>query len=209
MQQFKQSESTAARRRFYFHLVDASDGLTPETGEAGGQPQISKNGAGSNNTSATLVAIDTGTNGAYYVELTAAELDTLGVIMVRYKSANTAEFQDIAYVVAFDPYDAAGLGLSRIDAAISTRAPESGGNVEAIRERTDNLPDYPADQVTALSIKSQTDLIPADIVLQLDTNIPAIKANTDDIPDLPVDIDAELSSKHGAGSWQKGTEYEV
>src|SRR3972149_129187 len=119
MQQFKLSEATAARRQFYLHLVDATDGITPETGEAGGQPQISKNGAGFGNTSATLTAIG---NGAYYVVLTTNELDTLGAIMVRYKSANTAEFQDIAYVVAYDPYDAAGLGLSRIDAAISSRS---------------------------------------------------------------------------------------
>jgi hypothetical protein len=120
MQQFKQSESTATRRRFYLHLVDATDGYTPETGEAGGQPQISKNGASFNNTSATLVAIS---NGAYYVELTEAELDSLGTILVRYKSANTTEFQDVAYVIAYNPYDSTTLGLSTIsgiDANVDT-----------------------------------------------------------------------------------------
>lgn len=86
---FTQSESTAAARRFPVYLVDATDGLTAETGEAGGQPQISKNGGAFGNTSATLTAIG---NGSYYVELTTGELDTLGTIRVRYKSANTAEF---------------------------------------------------------------------------------------------------------------------
>lgn len=95
MTRFWQSESTAARRRFDVYLVDATDGLTPETGEAAGQPQISTNGGAWANTSATLTAIG---NGAYYVELTAAELANLGGIQIRYKSANTAEFNGIARV---------------------------------------------------------------------------------------------------------------
>lgn len=37
------------------------------------------------------------------------------------------------------------------------------------------------------SIKNQTDLIPADIILQLDTNLPAIKAKTDALPTDPAD----------------------
>lgn len=119
MQVFQQSEANTALRRFPLHLVDETDGLTPETGEAGGQPQISKNGAAFANTSATLVAIG---NGAYYVELTMAELNTTGFIIVRYKSANTAEFQAAAQVVAYAPGDSAGLGLSRLDAAISSRS---------------------------------------------------------------------------------------
>jgi hypothetical protein len=96
---YVQSEGTAARRRFPVYLVDATDGITPETGEAAGQPQISKAGAAWGNTTATLSAIG---NGAYYVELTAAELDTLGSFQVRYKSANTAEFNMDGEVVAID-----------------------------------------------------------------------------------------------------------
>lgn len=89
MQEFRQSEPNATFRHFYVFLVDATDGITPEVGEAGGQPQISTNGGGFGNTAAVLVAIG---NGAYYVVLTAAEVATLGWILVRYKSANTAEF---------------------------------------------------------------------------------------------------------------------
>jgi hypothetical protein len=117
MHLFELSEATAARRRFPVYLVDATDGLTPETGEAGGQPQIQKSGGAWANTSATLSAIG---NGAYYVELTQAELDTLGDGQIRYKSANTAEFNMPFQVVAFDPYDAAALGLTRIDVVLST-----------------------------------------------------------------------------------------
>jgi hypothetical protein len=198
MQQFKQNESTAVRRYFYLHLVDASDGLTPETGEAGGQPEISKNGGAFASTSATLTAIS---NGAYYVALTAGEVDTLGVIMVRYKSANTAEFQDIAYVVAYDPYDSAGLGLSRLDAAVSTRAPEAGGNVAAIKAKTDNLPADPASETSVAAV-------PADTDTQLSSTHGA-GSWEGSTPPTPAEIDAELTAKHGAGSWKKGAEFPV
>ena len=50
----QQSEATAAQRRVHFQLVDATDGITAETGEGSGQPQVSKNGAAFANTSATL-----------------------------------------------------------------------------------------------------------------------------------------------------------
>lgn len=115
---FVQSEGTAARRRAWVYLVDVSDGLTPETGEAGGQPQISKNGAAWGNTSATLTDVG---NGTYYVELTAAELDTLGKVFIRYKSANTAEFSTVGDVVAVNvhiaPGASGGLFIAGINAA--------------------------------------------------------------------------------------------
>lgn len=94
---FTRNEATAAVRRFPVYLVDATDGITPETGEVGGQPQISKAGGPWVNTSNLLVALG---NGAYYVELTAAELDTLGIIQVRYSSAETAEFNMDGEVLA-------------------------------------------------------------------------------------------------------------
>lgn len=96
---YVQSEGTAARRRVPLFLVDATDGITAETGEVGGQPQISKNGAAFTNTTATLTAVG---NGGYYVELSAAELDTVGTITIRYKSANTTERQVSARVVALN-----------------------------------------------------------------------------------------------------------
>lgn len=101
---YQVSAATAAQRRVPLFLVDATDGLTAETGEAGGQPQISKNGGAFANTSATLTAIG---NGAYYVELTAAELDTAGFATVRFKSANTAEAQVSFQVVNDDPFNVA------------------------------------------------------------------------------------------------------
>lgn len=119
---FKLSEATAARRRVPVHCCDATDGITAETGEASGQPQVSKNGGAWANTSATLVAIG---NGAYYVELTATELNTIGLVQVRYKSANTAEYQIDGFVFSYDPYDSVRLGLT----ALPNAAAEAAGGL--------------------------------------------------------------------------------
>lgn len=113
---FTQSEDTAAQRRFPVYLVQESDGITPATGEDGGQPQISKNGGAFANTSATLTEVS---DGFYYVELTASELDTLGMVTIRYKATDVAEFNLSGKVVAVDPFDGDGYGLSRLDKAIS------------------------------------------------------------------------------------------
>jgi hypothetical protein len=102
VQNLIKNDGTPARRRLYLLLVDDTDGKTPETGEAGGQPQISMNGGSFSNTVNTLVAIG---NGSYYVELTAAEENTDGRGIVRYKSANTREFQDVYFVQTTDIHD--------------------------------------------------------------------------------------------------------
>jgi hypothetical protein len=108
VQTFVAGSGTAEHRRFFIFLVDETDGKTPELGEAGGQPQISKNGGSFANTGGTLVSVG---NGCYYVELTAIELNTAGHIIVRYKSAETLEFQDVGLVQQLDLF---GTLLKRI-----------------------------------------------------------------------------------------------
>jgi hypothetical protein len=96
------NEATAANRRMYFQCVDIGDGMTPETAEAGGQPQISTNGAAWTDTGiGVLVAIG---NGRYYAVLTQAAVLTEGdVIEGRYKSANTAEAVGTTVQVLYRP----------------------------------------------------------------------------------------------------------
>lgn len=99
-------EATAARRRLFWQLV-GTDGITPATGEAGGQPQVSIDGgawAGSGSIG-TLTAVG---NGRYYADLATTSVATAGVrIESRYKSSNTAECPgDSVDVVSFDPYAA-------------------------------------------------------------------------------------------------------
>ena len=86
----KTNEATAARRRVYFQCVDVTDGITPETGEAGGQPQKSVDGAAFADAGiGTLTHIG---NGRYYADLTQAIVNAADIVIcTRYKSANTAE----------------------------------------------------------------------------------------------------------------------
>jgi len=132
----KAGETTAANKRVYFQCVDATDGLTPETGETGGQPQISTNGAAFTDTGiGVLVALG---NGRYYGELTDGAVDTAGrIIEARYKSANTAEaVGTTVQVVAFNPHAIAGLGLTNLDATISSRGTADPGDAMLITAGT-------------------------------------------------------------------------
>src|SRR6185503_19696140 len=99
------NEATAARRQVYFDLRDATDGITAETGEAGGQPQISTNGGAWTNTGiGTLTSIG---SGEYYAEVTqsATNITAGGRIKTRYKSANTAESRgDTLLIMGADPF---------------------------------------------------------------------------------------------------------
>lgn len=54
-------------------------------------------------------------------------------------SNNVAPLPIEIQLVGCDPNDAVGLGLSRLDAAVSTRAPEAGGNLAAVLADTDQL----------------------------------------------------------------------
>lgn len=120
----KLNESTAARKRIPLYLVDATDGYTPETGVTSPTIEVSKAGAAQASGTGTFTEIG---DGAYYYEFASGEIDTLGFVNVRVvKSGTTREFQALAWVVAYDPYDATTLGLSTIDdnldAAVSSRA---------------------------------------------------------------------------------------
>lgn len=118
--QIKVGETSSARRRVYFDLRDSADGITPETGEAGQQPQISTNGGAWTNTGIGVLA-HIG-SGRYYAELTTAALAAIGDrILIRYKSANTAETpsEDVE-VVDFDP--------ARLPEAVDTKLKSTHGD---------------------------------------------------------------------------------
>lgn len=88
----RKDESTAALRYIYFDLVDAADGITPEAGEAGGQPQISIDGAAYQDAGIDVLQAITAAAGAYYAEVTQATCNVnYGEIRGRFKSAATME----------------------------------------------------------------------------------------------------------------------
>jgi hypothetical protein len=134
----KINEATATKRRVYFQLVDATDGITPETGEAAGQPQISTNGAAFTNTGiGTLTHMG---NGRYYADVTqAATNGTEGDrIETRYKSANTAEgVGDTLFVVSHNQYD---IESTVWDALLTTSSHNNANSAgKRLRQKTDMI----------------------------------------------------------------------
>jgi hypothetical protein len=118
MYQIKLSESTAARRRIPVLLVDATDGYTPKTGQTSPTVTISKNG--------TTAATGTGTwteiaNGQYYYEFASGEVDTLGWIAVNVQKTACRQYNAIVQVMAYDYAAGTNLGLTNLDALISSR----------------------------------------------------------------------------------------
>lgn len=108
MLQYQQSEATAERRRWIIVLVDALDGVTGLTGQTG-KVFISKNGESAALSTNSIVEVDAGDMpGHYYLELTAAELDTLGFISITKKTASSLAFHDRALISYNDPYVMAG-----------------------------------------------------------------------------------------------------
>jgi hypothetical protein len=133
MQLMRQSEGTAARRSVRLFLVDSADGITPETGEAGGTVQIIQPGATTFVNASTLVHAG---SGHYYTQPAAGSFGTIGPIRLRYKSANTAEGYADLMVVPWNPYDAGSLGITQLDAAISSRSSHSTAQVWTAATRT-------------------------------------------------------------------------
>lgn len=184
----KQSEATAARRRVPLHLVSGTDGLTALTGQTGAG-RLSKGGGVSAATTNSLVEVDaTNMPGLYYLELTAAEVDTLGVLFVRYKSAGSAEYQIAVLVVALDPFDAAALGLSRLDAAVSTRSSHTAADVWAVATRA--LTDKAGFSLSAAGVQAVWDALTS--ALTTDGSVGKRIAGT---------LDANISSRPAASDY--------
>lgn len=152
MQLIQQSEATASLRRIFFQAVDATDGITAETGLTGAG-RLSKAGAATAATTNNITEVDaTNMPGRYYIELTATEVNTLGIVEFRFKTAACAEVVARGLVVAFDPFTATDLGITRLDAAVSSRSshgdPDPSGFIDvAISSRSSHNAAAAADAV--------------------------------------------------------------
>jgi hypothetical protein len=118
------SEASASLRRVPIWLV-GSDGTTPPSTQAGGQPQINwlPRGATTVNTSATLSLVSLNA-GEYYVELTASEVSCPGVAAIHYRSGAAIPNSTYFKCVKFDSNDSMRFGLFALPNAA---AAASGG----------------------------------------------------------------------------------
>jgi hypothetical protein len=159
MREVKQSTA----KNYMVFMTDMADHVTGKTGLTLAIT-ASKDGAAFASISPTVTERG---SGWYNLALTAAMTDTLGDLTIHITGTG-ADPTDLAIqVVAYDPNDAAALGLSRLDAVVSTRALETGGNVAAI--------------------KAKTDLIGASVALETGGNLAAVKTKTDNLPATPAD----------------------
>jgi len=201
MQLFQQSEATAAQRRLFFHAVDATDGITAETGLTG-TGRISKNGAATAATAASISEVDsTNMPGRYYIELTAAEIDTLGIIEFRYKAAACAEVIARAQVVPFDPYDSVRMGLTALpnaaaDAAGGLPISDAGGlDLDTKLANTNQITAARMAELDAANLPADIDAILADTAdMQPKLGLPAGASMSADIAAVAGYIDTDVAA---------------
>lgn len=135
--QCNKNEATAARRRVYFQLVDATDGMTPETGEGGGQPEVSRDGGVWTGVGGISALTHIG-SGRYYADVVqgATNYDN-AVLQSRYKSANTAEAVGSTLIV--------GMSINAIDGALTS------GNNATLNLKQLNVVNSAGDAIVATS----------------------------------------------------------
>jgi len=156
MRQVRQSTARAVM----ILMVDSTDHVTGKTGLT---LTITASKAGGAFASITPTVTERG-SGWYSLALTTSHTDTLGDLAVHVTgtAADPADF--LLSIVAYNPEDSAGLGLSRVDAAVSTRStltqaqivsdstPFLGASVASIKAKTDNLPASPAAVGSAMTL---------------------------------------------------------
>ena len=113
-----------------------SDGTTPPSTQAGGQPQINWLGRGTAtvNTTNTLSLVSVNA-GEYYVELTASEVSALGLAAVHYRSAAAIPNSTYFQIVNFDSGDSLRLGVF----ALPNAAAEASGGLITLGTGTGQL----------------------------------------------------------------------
>ena len=157
-QVFQQNEATAAHARVYLHFIDSSDNVSGKTGLTG-TLYVEKNGGTPAATTNSLVEIDaTHKPGDYSLDLTATELDTLGVVRVGGLKTGALYASAGGAVVPYDPYaapDKTGYSLStagnnavrdsilsdatRFAGAAIAAIPTANQNADAYLDRTDAI----------------------------------------------------------------------
>lgn len=114
------NESNASRRVVPVSAI-SSNGTSPCTLEAGGQPQWMMGGVYKGNTSGTLSAASAG-RGEYFVVLTASEVSLVGQGCVYYSSATALEWATPFQVIAWDSGDSVRAGLTALPNAAAAAA---------------------------------------------------------------------------------------
>ncbi len=124
-----------------FFLADSTDHISPATGKTV-TVTLSKNGGSFASAAGAVSEIG---NGWYSLAANSTDRDTIGELVL-HATATGADNADLkCLIVPFDPFDATALGLTNIDAAVSTRLSTAGytapsnSDITAIKAKTDSL----------------------------------------------------------------------
>jgi len=184
MRIIKQSSS----RNVLVMMVLASDHITGATGLT---LTITASKDGAAFASITPTVTERG-SGWYSLNLTAGHTDTLGDLALHITGTAADPTDLVCQVVAFDPTSATSLGLSNLDATVSSRlasasytAPDNT-SVATILTRTDVATStrlatsgYTApDNASVTAIKAKTDSLAFTVAGQVDANIESVNAIT-------------------------------
>lgn len=140
MQSIKLSEATANYRWVPFRCLDddSADAYAPKTGLtfSSGEIKVAKRGTASASGANYATVVEAG-NGWYWYQLSQAECDTLGPVMVIVVKTDVFADAALVQIVSYDPQDANALGLARIDAAITSCSPAN--NAAALLDLADGI----------------------------------------------------------------------
>lgn len=128
----KQSSTQAPLR---FLLVSSTDGTTPITG-ATATVTLAK-GSSTSFSAASGSVTEIG-NGVYQVAGNATDTSVLGPLSLHATGAGALPYDREFVVVAYDPQSAANLGLSNLDAPVSSRNSVTPPTATAIRNEMDS-----------------------------------------------------------------------
>jgi hypothetical protein len=185
-------------------MASSSDHVT---GVAGATLTITASKDGAAFASITPTVTDRG-SGWYNLALTTAHTDTLGDLALHATAAGCDPSDLLLDIVAYNPEDAAGLGLSRLDATVGSRStltqaqivsdatPFLGASIATIKGKTDNLPSDPAStgDVTGAQSAIQGDIAALNDVSTADLLAQAGAALTTYAPATPADVTAALAT---------------
>ena len=137
MQTIKQNETVANRLEVALLAIKTADDTGYTSNLLNSEIKLVKpNGSAVNATNGSTHI----SNGLHRFLLTQAEVDTLGVLKIQLNQATCYGDIKEVQVVAYDPYSVTNLGLSNLDAAISSRlATTSYENTDAFLDKTNAI----------------------------------------------------------------------
>lgn len=123
-------KQSSAVQHLVFLMIDSSDHLTGKTGLSP-TVTLSKNGSAF---TAPTGAVSEIANGWYKVAANTNDTDTLGPLVLHAEASGggTDPVDMLIEVVAYDPQDATGMGLTRLDVSVSSRSSHDAAAVAGL-----------------------------------------------------------------------------